>query len=611
MPRSHLRRIFARIASRLVPSRALLVYHPDYAQQVAAAPYDPQRFENILAFLAAEKLLPRGCPLTPRPASVHTLKRVHTAAYLDALLEPGSLLPILGLAVPEAEQDRFLALQRAMVGGTLLATRLALRGCRPVVHLGGGLHHAHAGRGKGFCAFNDIAVAIAQAREAGLSDRILVIDLDLHDGDGTRSLFAHDPSVYTFSIHNHDWDEVIGVASTKIALGDEVGDAAYLAALRERLPGVIQAVRPGLVFYLAGCDPAVDDALGNWRISAAGLLERDRFVLETLHLKLGDVPLVILLAGGYGGEAWRYSARFLAWFLSHGQAIEPPSTDEMVLTRYRFLASRLTPAALTQQAAGNEWGLTEEDILPGSRSARRPTRFLGYYSPYGIELALESYGFLPRLRAMGFSHPRLAFDLENPAGETLRVFADDTRQELLVELRVRRDRRLEGLELLSIEWLLLQNPRAGFGPERPPLPGQSHPGLGMLREVIALLVLACERVGLDGLVFVPAHFHIAAQSNRYVRFLSPAAAERFQAMREALAGLPLMEATHAVEQGCLVDVASGETVAWQPEPMVYPVSAAMQQRLAEQVPPADLPRPHFRLRGATEPSPTVAVPDRG
>jgi len=135
------------------------------------------------------------------------------------------------------------------------------------------------------------------------------------------------------------------------------------------------------------------------------------------------------------------------------------------------------------------------------------------------------------------------------------------------------------LALLRVEWLRLQNPRAAFTAGRPRLPGQEHPGLGMLRDVIALLILACERLALDGILFVPAHYHTAVQSRRSLRFLDPEVEGRFRALERALGHLPLTAATHAVEAGQVVDAATGQPFNWQPGPMVIPVSSVLRRRL--------------------------------
>ena len=149
-----------------------------------------------------------------------------------------------------------------------------------------------------------------------------------------------------------------------------------------------------------------------------------------------------------------------------------------------------------------------------------------------------------------------------------------------MELRVRRDTAsLTGFEMLRVEWLLLQNPRRSFTPERPALPGQRHPGLGFLRDVIAFLVLACERLGLDGILFVPSHYHTATQSRKVLRFFAPEHEARFRALRLALQGLAPAAAARAVEERRLREAATGRPVEWDPVPMVVPVSARLKERV--------------------------------
>ncbi len=542
---------------------------------------DPHRIDHILTFLVSEGLIRRGSLRWPRQASFDQLCRVHDERYLDGLREPGALTRILGVRLSVADEDRFIDLQRSMVGGTLLATRTALQTGRMSINLGGGLHHAHADRGRGFCVFNDVAVAISTFRERGFGKRVLVVDLDLHDGDGTRALFAGDPSVHTFSVHNAPWDSAEAVESTSIALGNGVGDDEYLETLRTHLPPLFERLRPALVFYLAGCDPAHDDALGNWQISADGMLARDRFVTNLIR-RAGAPPTVVLLAGGYGTESWRYSARFFGWLLSGGQDVEVPSTGEITLARYRYLSKLVSPAQLTGASDDDGFGLTEEDLFGAIGPGGGRQRFLRYYSRHGLELALEQLGIMGRLRDRGFQHPTLELELDNPAGQTLRLFGDDERTELLAELRVRRDRRtIPGMEMLRIEWLLLQNPRARFGARRRPLPGQKHPGLGMLRDVAAMMILVCDRLSLDGLLFVPSHYHLAAQTGDVLQFLEPEDAARFDAFRAAVRALPLADATRAVDQKWIVDRMTGEPVAWHPAPMVLPVSERLRARLAD------------------------------
>jgi acetoin utilization deacetylase AcuC-like enzyme len=559
--------------------RTRFVYSPRYVLDVPGAIFDPLRGERILAWLGAEGLLRRRQVIVPRPASMKSLARVHSDEYLEALHQPGALTSILGFEVDDALQSSVLAMQREMTGGTLAALRFALRAGGVGVNLGGGFHHAHRGSGKGFCVFNDVAVAIAEERAHGFAGRAVIVDLDLHDGDGTRAIFAADASVHTFTLHNQHWGPTDAVAATSLELPAGLEDGPYLDALRAHLPRVFEEHRPDLVVYVAGVDAAHDDKLGNWRLSSAGLLARDRLVFGLARAGPRPLPLLVVLGGGYGPEAWRYSARFFAWLLHGRRALEPPSTEEMTLQRYRRVARHLTPAELTGDAGGADWGLSSDDLLAGLGGAPRETRFVGYYSAHGIELALERAGFLERLRSLGFAHPTIALELDHPAGQTVRIWGDVERTELLVELRVRRDRRsLPGLEVLAVEWLLLQNPRAEFTSSRPHLPGQRHPGLGVAEDVAALLVLVCDRLQLDGLLFVPSHYHLAAQARGILRFLRPEDEAYFRALHAALDALPLAEAAGALAAG-RVRTAAGERLRWRPAPMVLPVSARLKAQV--------------------------------
>jgi acetoin utilization deacetylase AcuC-like enzyme len=588
-PLRRLRTLLRRRRRRAAVAPLTLCHSRSYGLALPGSPLDPMRGEKILGWLVSLGLVEADEVCEPPSASARQLLRVHTPAYLESLPDQRTLQRATGLALSAHQRDRFIEAQRRMVGGTVEAARRAWQGGGVAINLGGGLHHAHADRAQGFCLLNDVAVAIRTLRRDGCEARILVVDLDLHDGDGTRVLFADDPTVYTFSIHNLHWASPEAVASTAIELPGEVGDERYLATLRESLPPVWEAHDPGLVVFLAGTDPAADDRLGNWRLSPQGLRERDRLVWElaghpTRRLRRGaprrpPLPLVVLLAGGYGADTWRHTARSLGSFLA-GEDLEPPATETALLQRYASLARSLDPAQLQGEATGDDWGLTEEDLFGSVRPRTSDSRFLGYYSLHGLELALEQQGILDRLRDAGYREPTLTVDLEPTAGHTLRIWGDRAQRDLLVEVRLRRDRRtLPDAELLAVEWLLLQNPRAAFPRGRPPLPGQRHPGLGLLEDAVALLLLVCRRLHLDGIVFTPSHYHLAVQSHRYLRFLDPADAARFAAIRRAVADLPLAQATRAVAAGEVWDAATGESVAWPAMPMVVPASEALARRL--------------------------------
>ena len=556
-----------------------LFYDRGYGFTIPATPIDPLRAEKVLTALALRRLLDASAVRAPAPASLQQLLRVHDAPYLESLSASAGLVKAFGETLTETQRERALATQRAMTGGTLAATAEALARGGVTVNVGGGLHHAHRAEARGFCLFNDVAVAIAEVRDAGFDAPVLVVDLDLHDGDGTRRLFAEDATVHTFSIHNRHWDLPDAVAATALELGSGVDDDRFLAVLRETLPPVFAAHRPRLVFYVAGCDPAADDALGDWRLSPAAMLERDRFVTGLAGAPSGDVPLVVVLGGGYGFGAWRYTYRYLAWLLGDGDPPpEPPADEDVLVARYGALARLLDPAELTGAAGdGDDWGLSNEDLMGSLAGGAADARFLGFYTLHGLELALEQSGVLGRLRDLGYEQPTIEVDL-TPGRHTLRIHGDPRRRQLLVEVRLRRDRHtMPGFELLAVDWMLLQHPRGRFSPQRPSLPGQRHPGLGMLQDAIALLVQVCTRLGLDGLTFTPSHYHLVQQSTRHLRMIDPADAAAFEALQEALAGVPLGEAARLVEEGGVVDARTGAPFRWRGMPMLLALGEELRR----------------------------------
>ncbi|HSD29062.1 MAG TPA: histone deacetylase [Vicinamibacteria bacterium] len=568
------RRSYYRLGGRGV----VVVYDARYQRGVLGVPMDPLRGEKVMGALREAGLMDRDLLFEPRPASLQNLLRVHTPEYLDAVQDPQTLTRILGADVAPRDVEPTLDLQRLMAGGTIQATRLSLRTGEVAVNLGGGFHHATPDAGLGFCVFNDVAVAIRRLRGRGFAEPVLVVDLDLHDGNGTRSIFADDPTVHTFSIHNEDWGATEAVASTSIALGPGVDDARFLDTLRAALPPVFASARPGLVVYLAGTDGAADDPLGNWRLSAAALLERDRFVTSLVRGDGRARPMVVVLGGGYGRHAWRYTARFLLW-LASGREIEPIEEDQLALRRFRHLGRDLRHAEAVDDDL--PFTLSEEDLVGLMPGAAGPSRFLGYFSRHGVELLLERAGVLGQIRARGFRTLRVDLDAREGQGHTLRILSEDRPDELLVELRADRSRSaVPGMEVISVDWLLLQNPRDTFSERRPRLPGQQHPGLGLLRDFMGWLVVVCELHRLDGVYFVAAHYHVAMQSRRLVRPLHPADEARLRAIAAALQGVALSEGTAVVEQRLLVDAKTGEPATWEPVATVLPVSQRLLARVS-------------------------------
>jgi acetoin utilization deacetylase AcuC-like enzyme len=228
-----------------------------------------------------------------------SLLRVHTARYVDGFTQ-GALadaeLRRLGFPWSEALVER----SYRACGGTLAATRFALdEGL--AMNLAGGTHHAFPDRGEGFCVFNDVAIAIRALQHERRIERAAIVDLDVHQGNGTNAIFADDDAVFTFSMHgrrNYPFTKVKG--SLDVELEDGCRDDEYLALLVDALPRALAAARPDLVVYLAGADAHEDDRLGRLRLTAAGLARRDAIVIESAR-EVG-LPVAVTIAGGYGRD---------------------------------------------------------------------------------------------------------------------------------------------------------------------------------------------------------------------------------------------------------------------------------------------------------------------
>jgi acetoin utilization deacetylase AcuC-like enzyme len=250
-----------------------------------------------------EKLLASGARpenfIESGPAEDDDLLLVHTPKYIKKL-KIGALsdAEVQTLELPFSEDlARFGWLH---VGGTIRAAKAALTDglC---VHIGGGFHHAFADHGEGFCVLNDVAVAIETLRRDGAIRTAMVVDCDLHQGNGTAAIFAGKEHVFTFSIHQMDvYPAEKETSSLDVGLWTGDGDARYLALLRAHIPSLYRKIRPDIVFYVAGADPLAGDKLGGLELTHEGLFARDEIVLEGAR-GMG-LPVVVVLAGGYAPD---------------------------------------------------------------------------------------------------------------------------------------------------------------------------------------------------------------------------------------------------------------------------------------------------------------------
>jgi len=256
-----------------------------------------EKYARLRDRVLAEGLVAPDDIHEPARAAREELLLVHTPAYVAALTD-GSLghaeLRRIGFPWSEHLVER----SYRAVGGTCEAAEAALRD-GVAINLAGGTHHAFPGHGEGFCVFNDVAVAVRRLQHLGRIGRAAVIDLDVHQGNGTHAIFAGDASVFTFSMHgsrNFPFHKVPGVLD--IELPDGTGDDEYLSQLEPALPMVLSSAQPDLVVYLAGADPHEGDRLGRLRLSFEGLARRDALVLAACR-EIG-IPVAITIAGGYG-----------------------------------------------------------------------------------------------------------------------------------------------------------------------------------------------------------------------------------------------------------------------------------------------------------------------
>ena len=274
-------------------------YTPRYYADIGEGHVFPiRKFELVRDRLLGEGTLEASDIIEPQPAVIADVLLVHTEDYVTRL-RAGALTPRelrrLGLPWSKALVRRsFLA-----AGGTLAAARVALSGSI-ASNLAGGTHHAFAERGEGFCVLNDVAVAIRTLRREELIGRVAVVDCDVHQGNGTATIFEGDASVYTFSMHGARNYPVFKARSTlDIELPDGTGDEEYLHTLAERLPRIFTH-RPDLIFYLGGADPYAGDKLGRLSLSIAGLRARDELVLTECRAQ--GVPVVTVMSGGYAAD---------------------------------------------------------------------------------------------------------------------------------------------------------------------------------------------------------------------------------------------------------------------------------------------------------------------
>lgn len=292
--------------------RVAIVYSSRYQIGLAGLerlhPFDIHKYVHIYTRLVKDGLLKPQEVYVPEPISEEAILRVHTRAFLESLKSSRTVaayleVPAVGVLPACMLRRGVLRPFRCATGGTLLAARRALQ-CGIGVNIGGGYHHAKPDAGEGFCIYADIPIAIRTLQAEGKIRRALVIDLDVHQGNGTAICLADDDETFTFSMHQRD---IYPVPKEKSDLDIELeagaDDETFLRILSENLPALFERARPDIVFLVAGCDTLAGDPLASLKMTEKGIVRRDMMVIGACVRR--GTPVVMTLGGGYSANAWR------------------------------------------------------------------------------------------------------------------------------------------------------------------------------------------------------------------------------------------------------------------------------------------------------------------
>ena len=257
------------------------------------------KYSGLRERILAEGIVQPGDLHEAPAAAWEDLLLVHTPAYVDAVAH-GTLPHEMQRRIGFPWSPEMVERSRRSVGATIAAAHAALEQ-GVAANLAGGTHHSFADRGEGFCVFNDVAVAARVLQRDGAARRLAVVDLDVHQGNGTASIFAGDDSVFTFSVHGEkNFPFRKEVSDLDVPLADGTNDEEYLALLRHHLGEVLNRHQPDFVFYLAGADPYEGDRLGRLKLTIEGLRARDELVFKNCRAR--NLPVAVTMSGGYATD---------------------------------------------------------------------------------------------------------------------------------------------------------------------------------------------------------------------------------------------------------------------------------------------------------------------
>jgi acetoin utilization deacetylase AcuC-like enzyme len=286
-----------------------IVYHPNYVTPLPAGHRFPMpKFQQLYELLLADGIAHKEQFHMPSSPSTELIELAHTTDYVQAYCD-GTLSPKMQRRIGLPWSPALVNRTCVAVGGTILTAKLALNNGL-ACNTAGGTHHAFPDYGSGFCIFNDLAIASLVLQQSGLVSKILIVDLDVHQGDGTAFIFRANDSVFTFSMHCEvNFPGTKQKSDLDVPLVEGMEDDAYLQTLANYLPDLLSQVKPDLVLYDAGVDPHVGDRLGKLALTDTGIYRREMQVLSTCIA--AGYPVACVIGGGYADDlkslVWRHS----------------------------------------------------------------------------------------------------------------------------------------------------------------------------------------------------------------------------------------------------------------------------------------------------------------
>lgn len=297
--------------------KAKLVFSYDYYIGISTAnayqSFDIMKYKKIRDRLIKEKLVRHKHILVPDMVGYEDMALVHNDDYLTEIKDPLKVAQLLRIGEVDPWDSYILEFFRTVTGGTIIASEYVIKKGGMAFNLGGGFHHAQSDRAAGFCLINDVAIAIEKLRIKYDLSRILIIDLDYHQGDGNLDFYRENSDVFTFSMHATKWVEAEKETNIDILLPHNISGSQYMDILKSNLEPIFDSFNPELVFYIAGSDPYKLDTLCDLNLSREDMLDRNLYVSNLVENR--KLPMVVVAGGGYGAESWKIYYDYIAAIL--------------------------------------------------------------------------------------------------------------------------------------------------------------------------------------------------------------------------------------------------------------------------------------------------------